>query len=376
MTSTRPGLKSHGARILALVSDAHGGFGGISQYNRDALEAMCGWPTVARVDVVPRLCEGDPGALPPKLVYHLDGLGGKLSYVAAVTQCARRLSAIDLVFCGHINLLPIAAVAAALTRAPVVLSLHGVDAWTRHHPLRPALVRGCTSLILSVSELTRDRFLSWSRFPAERVAIVPNTVDLERFATADRTTDRTVAERFGLDGRTVLLTLGRMESQERAKGFDEVIHVVPRLAASIENLVYVAAGDGTDRARLMAKAKALGVGDRVVFTGRIDDATKRSLYRLAHAYVMPSRGEGFGIVVLEAMAAGLPVVVSACDGTREAVRGGELGIVVDPDDLDAIRRGILEALQRPRSVPAGLDYFTYERFSERLRSALSSVCAV
>src|SRR5262249_30001515 len=173
-------------------------------------------------------------------------------------------------------------------------------------------------------------------------------------------------------GKTVLMTLGRMAREEQAKGFDEVIELLPRLAKEIPNVVYVAAGDGSDRARLEAKVAQLGIEERVVFTGWVDESRKPDRYRLADVYVMPSRGEGFGFVVLEALASGTPVVASTIDGTREAVRNGMLGNVVDPRDPESIRCGILDALKKPRGIPAGLDYFSYDRFAERLNSALQS----
>ncbi len=91
---------------------------------------------------------------------------------------------------------------------------------------------------------------------------------------------------------------------------------------------------------------------------------------------MLSVGDGFGFVVIEALACGVPVVVSSMDGTREAARNGELGLVVDPFDQAEVRRAIHAALQTPRGVPSGLQYFTHDRFAERLKQALSSVCRI
>jgi len=91
--------------------------------------------------------------------------------------------------------------------------------------------------------------------------------------------------------------------------------------------------------------------------------------------VMPGRGEGFGIVYLEAMACGIPVVASSADASREAVQGGELGVVVDPDDPADIRQGIRGALDVDRGVPDGLEYFSYDRFADRWQKTALDVGA-
>jgi glycosyltransferase involved in cell wall biosynthesis len=170
------------------------------------------------------------------------------------------------------------------------------------------------------------------------------------------------------------MTMGRLAPEEQYKGFDEIIELLPALALDVPNLSYLIVGSGLDRARLEGKASSLGVGDRVVFAGFVPEEEKADHFRLADAFVMPGRGEGFGIVCLEAMACGVPVVASKADGSREAVLNGRLGIVVDPEDPGEIRSGIHAALSRPAGVvPDGLDYFSFENFTVRLHGVLETV---
>jgi glycosyltransferase involved in cell wall biosynthesis len=116
------------------------------------------------------------------------------------------------------------------------------------------------------------------------------------------------------------------------------------------------------------------VADRVVFTGRVDEDRKADHYRLADAFVMPGRGEGFGIVYLEALACGVPVVGSVLDGSRDALLNGRLGILVDPDDREDLIRGIREALRRPKGVvPALLSEFSEARYVERVHAILDAI---
>jgi len=140
-----------------------------------------------------------------------------------------------------------------------------------------------------------------------------------------------------------------------------------------EDVVYMIAGGGNDFTRLQKKTRDLGLSGRVVFTGLFDERDKPDLYNLADAYVMPSRGEGFGFVFLEAMACGVPVIGSKADGGREALRGGELGLLVDPTNPAELRAAIVETLARgERRVPPGLDYFSFGKFVERSRAILSA----
>jgi len=219
--------------------------------------------------------------------------------------------------------------------------------------------------------VTTARFRDWAHLPAERFRLLPCTVDLDRFRPGPR--DPALAERYGLAGKRVLFTFGRLVSEQRAKGMDEVMQAMPGLLSDHPDLVYLIGGTGPDRPRLEAKAKDLGLADHVIFTGRIAEEEKVAHYHLADAYVMPSRGEGMGIVILEAMAAGVPAMASAKDGSRETMRDGMLGPIVDPDDPASVAAGIRAALARPRGRPEGLDYFSRESFRQRLSGLLDEV---
>ena len=162
------------------------------------------------------------------------------------------------------------------------------------------------------------------------------------------------------------MTVARLSASERYKGIDEVLELLPQLARDIPTLSYLLVGDGDDRVRLEAKAADLGVSERVVFAGYIPEAEKAAHYRIADAFVMAGRGEGFGIVYLEALACGVPVVASTADASREAVLNGTMGELADPDSPDELEAAILRALARPFGiVPEALENFTVEKFQER-----------
>jgi glycosyltransferase involved in cell wall biosynthesis len=359
-------------RILVLLHEAFGGRGGIAKFNRDLLTALCAHPDVREVVAIPRLITEEIGPLPAKLHYPTGGVSGKTSWFLRVGAAVVTRPRFDLVLCGHLNLLPAAFAARPLPNVPLGLIVHGIEAWHRTGRRLTDRFAGRIDFLVSVSAVTRTRFLSWSGAGEVPTFLLPNTVDTAYFTPG--TADPALVDRWGLTGKRVLLTLARLEARERYKGIDEILDILPSLLAEFPDLVYVVAGDGSDRARLEAKAASLGVRPRVIFTGYVPESEKRDLYRAAHVFAMPGHGEGFGIVFLEAMACGIPVVASMMDGSREAVRDGALGLVVNPGDPAAVRGGIAAALKMPRgTVPEGLREFDLDHFNARAHAIVDKV---
>ncbi len=359
-------------RILVFTTDAFGAKWGIAEYNRNFLTALCRDPRTSEVVVVPRHAPDDTGDLPAKLRFVTASLNGKFNYATAALRESVLGRKFDLVICGHINLLPFAFVASRRYGAKLALVIHGIDAWTPHRSHLINRLAKRIDAVVSVSNLSLERFLNWANPGSCQQIIIPNTIDLTRYTPGVK--PQSLVEQYNLAGKKVLLTMGRLAAHERYKGVDEVLDLLPGLLLNMPELVYLIVGDGDDRARLETKARQLGIAEQVIFAGYIPNEDKQAHYRLADAYVMPSRGEGFGIVFLEAMASGIPVVASKLDGGREAVREGLLGVLVDPNDPEDLKQGILSALSRPCGiVPSGLDYFSLTRFEDRVHQLLDTL---
>lgn len=329
------------------------------------------------VVALPRVALKELETLPPGLVYVTEGLNDKKKYgIALLKEIFRRRQKgpngkkFDLIFCCHINLLPLARLAQLFLGAPMVLAVYGIEAWQAP---ASSFYRGLAAKIrhvVSISDFTSQRFGAWAG-PGKQIHLLPCCVEMERYWPAPPS--ETLRDRYGLRGRKVIMTLGRLAPEEQYKGFDEILESLSELAKTVPDIAYLVAGDGGDRPRLEAKAERLGVKDRVVFAGRIAEEEKGDHYRLADAYVMPGRGEGFGIVYLEALACGIPVVASKIDGSREAVRNGLLGAIVDPSNPAEMRAAVLKALSLPKGRPEGLDFFSFPNFQAKCHQVLASI---
>ncbi len=364
--------------VLMLLTDGFGGLGGIAKFNRDFLRALDACALVQRVHALPRLVpQPIEEAIPEAVVYDRKAAYGPLAFLWRLALHAWRDERIDLVVCGHLHLLPAAWLAARLRGARLALIVHGIEAWGPSQKFLMTWLARKVDTVVAVSRYSAEQFARWSKVPIERAFILPNCVDLDMFQAQPR--DPVLVERYGLRAHKAILTVGRLASQERYKGFDEVIELMPRLLKQYPDLKYLIVGEGDDRPRLKAKADDYRLANQVVFTGWIPESEKVAHYNLADAYVMPSTSEGFGIVLIEAAACGVPVIGSSADGSREALRDGLLGRLVDPRKPEELFQAVTAVLknQTTRARAEGVDMFSTRNFRDRVADwCRTQACAV
>ncbi|MEZ8222144.1 Glycosyltransferase involved in cell wall biosynthesis [Candidatus Fervidibacteria bacterium JGI MDM2 JNZ-1-D12] len=289
----------------------------------------------------------------------------------------------DLVICTHVGLAPVGWLLRMLRQRPYWVVAHGIEVWGalpfwKRNALRKA------ERVLAVSAFTRNRLIERHQVSPERIAVLPNTLDGSLLTIPP---DGERLTRLGVNGRRVILTVGRLVASERYKGHDVVLQALPAVLTKVPNAVYLVVGDGDDRARLERLAQQLGVQNHVVFTGQVTDAELAACYRACDVFALPAqtvlddhapKGEGFGIVFLEAMAFGKPVVGPNYGAPAEFIRHGEHGLLVDPKSPDEVAEAIITLLTQPerarRMGEAGrawvMQEFSYERFKERLVEVL------
>ncbi len=189
-----------------------------------------------------------------------------------------------------------------------------------------------------------DQVCNYFNLPLDKVDVVPNGVDpapFDRLRVQDLSAFR---RRFVRQNEKLIFSVGRIVHE---KGFDTLVEAMPRVLSQVPGAHLVVAGKGAMVPAMRDRVLELGINDKVTFTGFISDEDRNRLYLVADVAVFPSLYEPFGIVALEAMAAGCPVVVSEVGGLKDVVQHGETGITVYPGDPHSVAWGIVHTLQHP-----------------------------
>lgn len=280
----------------------------------------------------------------------------------------------DRVFCGHIHLAPLVQRLCQMFRIPYTVLTYGKEVWTPLPPAKQSALQQADR-IWTISRYSRDRLCAANSVPSEKVDLLPCTIDEQVFQPQPPSLD--LRQHYGLTAARVLMTVARLWSGDRYKGVDVTIRALPQIAQVFADVKYLVIGRGDDQPRLAQLAEDLGVGDRVIFAGYVATADLPQHYGLADAYVMPSQ-EGFGIVYLEAMSCGIPVLSGDADGSADPLRDGELGWQVPHRDPDAVARACIDMLKGEDSRCDGvwlrsqvIQHFGKTAFGDRLGQLLS-----
>ena len=274
------------------------------------------------------------------------------AYLAAFQQAINeevRDFAPDVVHGQHVWALPSLAAGCSV---PLVLTAHGTDLmgydkWPEMRHFAETAMDACERVICISAD---NEQLVRAAFPqhAGKIVRMRNGYNPDIFFPQEL--DRAaVLGAHGLDyaGEDVVLFAGKMT---RFKGIDVLMDAAAIYEAQLPNAITVLAGDGEERANLEAQAARLGL-ERVHFIGNVAQDELARLYNIADIDLVPSRREPFGLVAVEAMACGTPVVATNQGGLPDFVNSA-VGALVEPEDADDLARGIVETLGRALAEPA------------------------
>ncbi len=244
-------------------------------------------------------------------------------------------------YCGHIKLSPLIKLLCQPLGIPYTILTYGKEVWqTLPNNQRQALA--AAESIWTISRYSGDCLCKANSIAPDKVRILPCIVDGEKFPPGEKPQD--LVTKYQLQDSQVLMTVARLWSGDIYKGVDVTIRALPQILEAFPQVKYLIIGRGDDRPRLENLATKLGVAERVVFAGFVPTKELVAHYQVADAYIMPSQ-EGFGIVYLEAMACGKPVLSGDGDGSADPLQDGKLGWRVPHRDPDKVAKACIEILQ-------------------------------
>jgi phosphatidylinositol alpha-1,6-mannosyltransferase len=304
----------------------------------------------------------------------------KLRFFVAAAATALAWSP-DLVICAHVGPAPAARLIQKITRIPYWLVLYGIEVWGDLPPAKAKALRGAQRYV-TITRFTLDATIARHRPKESRASILPPTLPKPR----PQSPEANYAASKDLSRPTVL-TVGRIAAAERYKGHDAILDAWPSVLRHVPDALYLIVGSGDDLPRLESRTREMGITDSVYFAGSVSPEELDVCYDRCCVFAMPARteldaraprGEGFGIVFLEAMAHGKPVIGPRIGAPAEFIRSGEHGLLVDPANSGEVAGALIDLLQDPerarRMGDAGKQWvareFTFDRFCERLRDAL------
>ncbi|HEY9673844.1 MAG TPA: glycosyltransferase [Waterburya sp.] len=280
----------------------------------------------------------------------------------------------SLVIASHFNFTVAAYWLKRLTGIPYWTNAYGMEAWDIKQPaIQKALHHA--DRILSISGYTRDRLLKEQNLDPNKISLLPCTFEPSQFKIAAK--PAYLLEQYGFKPeQPIILTVSRLDASEQYKGYDKILEALPQIRQAIPNVHYIIAGKGNDRPRIEQLIAQLELQDCVTLAGFVPDEQLCDYYNLCDLFAMPSKREGFGIVYLEALACGKPTLGGNQDGAIDALCHGELGALVNPDDVGAIAQTTIQILQKTYPNPIlynpealrqrVIDVYGFERFKQTL----------
>lgn len=284
----------------------------------------------------------------------------------------------SLIIVNHVNFSPIASFLKKLIGVRFVVNTYGIECWDIDKPIIKKALQSADR-IFSISDYTRDRLFQEQGLDPSKVSLLPCTFDPNRFQISPRPIY--LLEKYVLrSDQRIILTVTRLAEAEQYKGYDKIIEALPQIRQAIPNIHYIIIGKGSDRPRIEQLITKLNLQDCVTLAGFISDEQLCDYYNLCDVFAMPSKREGFGIVYLEALACGKPVLGGNQDGAVDALCQGKLGALVNPDCVDEIAEVLIKILQgiypnplmyQPEALRQKvIEEFGFEQFKQKLASYL------
>ncbi len=195
--------------------------------------------------------------------------------------------------------------------------------------------------VITISHFAKKKLMKIG-IPENKIMVIHPGVDPEKFNPGLDSSK--IRKEYNLEGKKVILTIARLGEH---KGHANVIRALPPVLKKAPESIYLVVGPGGEESRLKGLVKELGLEDRVIFAGEVEEKELPLYYAACDVFIMPSDIEGFGIVFLEANACGKPVIGGKTGGISDAIIDGKTGLLVDPFNINQIADALIKLLTNP-----------------------------
>ena len=299
----------------------------------------------------------------------------KTTFVIEAVKAAKKNEVIIL---SHINLLLVAwLIKKTKPSIQIYLLAHGIEIWgalSNHKKL----MLPCCNKIISVSNFTSNKIAAEQGINHKNLCVLNNCIDPYLVKPTVKLSNTPLAQKYGINKNDkVLFTLTRLSAKDRYKGYDFVIHALAQIVKTQPQVKYILAGSykAKEKTYLDTIISNNNLQHHVIITGYLKDEDLAAHFALATAYVMPSVKEGFGIVFIEAMYYGLPIIAGNADGSVDALLNGKLGILIEPESVDAIVKAVIKIFENPQKYKPNnellMDNFGYEAYKKNVEAILN-----
>lgn len=359
--------------ILFLYLDAFRQTGGIEKFNRAFMKALYDISKDSEMDYKAfSVCDDKPNITYVKAEKHKGFRNRKYSFtIYSLLEGFKS----DLIVIGHFNLAPIGLLLKLLKpKIKMILIAHGIEVWDKQPLIKANFIKH-TDTILAVSNFTKSKILEHNKIPPGKIKIFPNTLDPFFALPGKKEKPKYLMERYGLSNEAkIILTITRINKDEVYKGYDLVLKALTDIIKQVPDVKYILCGKygPIEEARLKNFVIENKLENHFILPGFIKEEELIDHYLLGDVFVLPSKKEGFGIVLIEAAACGLPVIAGNKDGSVDALLNGKIGKLIDPDSTRELLDSIVSGLKNPSVNNRSLVFenFGFNRFKKRLRTML------
>lgn len=374
-------------KYLFIYLNAFSGTGGIEKFNTCIMKSLYEYSLIenpnnySNISLIDKLVDT---RYIPQILLH----GFNKQKIKAIIYACMKIIETDVIILGHTNLLVLGLWTLLFPNKKLLIIAHGIEVWQELPFWKKKVLQNC-DMILAVSEHTKQQIIAKHQINETKIEVFHNTINpffelptsfekpnylLDRYKITNHIISNT--------NRKIFLTLARLSSAEQYKGYDKVLEAMPTVLQKYPNCKYIIAGkyDKIEYHRIMEIITEKNLENSVILTGFVKDEELIDHYLLADTFIMPSRGEGFGIVYLEAMACGVAVIAGNADGSKDALRDGELGTLVNPESIEEIAQAMILHIENPlnnnqksKLQQDVMSYFGFEKFKERTAEIMNSL---